>query len=94
MVKTFNPHTNSSVRVEILVACWSRTVDYHGLANVLLLLTPFEQRVLMNRLGSINAFDEFMAVGYYDLDLGVKMDRYIFQEILHREFPPTPNRLV
>uniref|UniRef100_A0A7S1MV82 EF-hand domain-containing protein n=2 Tax=Hemiselmis andersenii TaxID=464988 RepID=A0A7S1MV82_HEMAN len=83
MVKQFSPHTSANTRVEIVVSCWARTVDWHGLANVMLLLTPFEQKVVMNRLGPVNVFDEIMAVGYYELDLQSKTDRFIFQELLH-----------
>jgi len=83
MIGRFDPSRDATIREEILVACWARTVDFHGLPNVLNLLTPHEQSVVKHRLGPIKTFDELMAVGFYELNLQIPIDRFVFQELVH-----------
>jgi len=83
LIGRFDPARSAEIRTEILVICWARIVDYHGLTNVLHLLTPKEQAVVMHRLGPLQTFDEMMAVGFYELNLGVPGERFVFQELVH-----------
>ena len=83
MLGRFDPSRDTAIRQEIMVACWARTTDYHGLTNVLSLLTPHEQSVVKHRLGPLKTFDELLAVGFYDLDLAIPAHRFVFQELVH-----------
>jgi len=81
MLNHFSPLDHSDIRTEIYILCWSRTVDWHGLRNVLGILTPFERKVVQHRLGALTQHDEMMAVGYYELDLGLIDEWFLFREI-------------
>lgn len=83
LLARFKSAKQANVRIEIVITCWSRTVDWHGLANILQVLTPFEYRVVVHRLGYVNVFDEVMAVSFWDLDLAVSGERFVFQELYH-----------
>jgi len=83
LIGRFDPARSAKIRTEILIICWARTVDYHGLTNVLNLLTPKEQSIVMHRLGPLQTFDEIMAVGFYELNLQVPRERFVFQELVH-----------
>lgn len=83
MIGRFDPSRAAPIRIEIVVACWARTIDYHGLTNVVALLTPPEQAAVIHRLGPLQTFDEMMAVGFYDLNLEVPGERFVFQELVH-----------
>lgn len=83
MMGRFDPSRAADIRVEILVTCWARTIDWHGLSNVLNLLSAVEQAIVTRRLGPLQTFDEMMAVGFYELHLNNPSERFIFQELVH-----------
>ena len=83
MIGRFDPSRAALIRIEIIIACWARTIDYHGLTNVLALLTPPEQAAVIHRLGPLQTFDEMMAVGFYELNLEIPGERFVFQELVH-----------
>jgi hypothetical protein len=73
----------AELRTEVCVIGYARTVDWHGFRNVLTILQPGEIKILQNRIGAINLFDDVMAVGFYELDLARSTDRFVMQELLH-----------
>ncbi len=73
----------AEMRVEICVIGFSRTIDWHGFKNVILSLVPRELKMLHNRIGYINIFDDMMAVDFYELDLERCPERFVMQELLH-----------
>ena len=73
----------TELRVEVCVIGYARTVDWHGFRNLVMTLQVAEVRLLQNRLGSVNLFDDVMAVGFYELDLARSTDRFVMQELLH-----------
>ena len=88
MIGRFDSSRDANIRVEIILGCWARTIDYHGLSNVLNLLSPTEQAAVDHRLGQLQTFDEMMAVGFYELDLAVPGQRFVFQELVHLNREP------
>lgn len=80
-------HEHSTLRVELVVTAWARTLDWHGYASNTGLLrtamTASERRQLSARLGLINVFDPAMAVDYYELDLAIPDERFVVQELVH-----------
>jgi len=83
-----------TLRVELCVIAFARTIDWHGYPNVTYRLTPFEKRQLYVRVGLINVFDEMMAVDYYELDLAQSASRYVCQEMLHLAAAEPGNNVV
>jgi hypothetical protein len=73
----------AELRVEACIICFARTVDWHGFRNLAMTLQPEEIRMLHNRIGTVNLFDDLMAVGFYELDLAQSTDRFVMQELLH-----------
>ena len=82
MIMHFSPTEHSEIRVEIFVLCWSRTIDWHGLRNVLAVMTPRERSALQYRIGALNLYDEMMAVGFYELELDRIDERFLFLEFI------------
>ena len=82
MISHFSPAEHSQIRIEIYTICWSRTIDWHGLRHVLDTMTPRERREVQYRIGALSLYDEMMAVGNYELDLGCADERFLFRELL------------
>lgn len=75
--------TKPNLRVEICVVAYARVVDWHAYKNLELVLSSTEQKLLRDRIGVVNLFDETMAVGFYELDLSDREQRFVAQEIVH-----------
>ena len=71
------------LRVEVCVIGFARTLDWHGYRNVVLALSLRELKILYQRIGYINLFDDVMAVDFYELDLERAPERFVMQELLH-----------
>ena len=84
----------AELRVEVCIIGYARMVDWHGFRNVVTTLQPGEFRTLQNRIGTINLFDDVMAVGFYELDLARSTDRFVMQELLHLASVEPGNNIV
>ena len=72
-----------SLKVEIAVIGYARSVDWHGYKNLMMNLSIPEVKMLEHRIGYINIFDDVMAVDYYELDLSRPSQRWVMQELIH-----------
>ena len=68
------------LRVEVIVIAFARTVDWYGLAPMILdHLSLNENEMLEQRLGRYNLFNKVTAVGSYSLDLANREHQRVMQ---------------
>jgi len=85
-MRTLTTDTYALCRVEIVVGCYARIVDWRAIRRVLLMeFLSSEMRALEYRLGkTLLYFDEICApVGFWELDLSNQDDRWITQELVY-----------
>jgi len=72
-------------RVELVVTCFGRTVDWHAFKYIQHELSINEFKVLRHRIGLVNLWDESVACDYYEVSdfrsLGVSFYHYTLQVV-------------
>ena len=76
LVRMF-PQSLPGLRVELVVALFSRVVDPPGMHRVLFALSLPERKQLRHRMGWLNLWDPMMPDGRYVLDLSVWEERVV-----------------